>query len=123
LKPFAAALVALLGACAHDPGDPRATVDCVDLGTEPAIACEVKHASGASSFDVCWDLRYFCANGVQVTGTGYCVRVPPGGSVTRRIPLSGLARVDQCDTPTKSTVENVRMVLNEPPAGAHLRSW
>jgi hypothetical protein len=99
--------ITLLACKASAGGDVRATVSCE--GTNETIDCDVKHVEGSSGANVCWDLRFGCANGTSVTGQNFCQPVQPGGTVQKRIPLSQLTNASQCDSATTSQVENVKI--------------
>lgn len=88
-------------------GDVRATVSCE--GTNETIDCDVKHVEGSTPANVCWDLRFGCANGTSVTGQNFCQPVQPGATVQKRIPLSQLTNASQCDSATTSQVENIKI--------------
>lgn len=106
---LALGLLAALLACKASAGggDVRATVSCE--GTNETIDCDVRHVEGSSGANVCWDLRFGCANGTSVTGQNFCQPVQPGSTVQKRIPLSQLTNASQCDSATTSQVENVRI--------------
>jgi hypothetical protein len=101
-----ALLVAIL-ACKGKAPEGQATVLCE--GTKDSIDCEVKHVSGTTAINACWDLHFDCANGTLVDGANFCQVVQPGASVTKKIPLTDLTNYAKCDKASAMQVKNLKM--------------
>ncbi len=97
------ALFALCAACAV--GDSiNARVECE--GTNTDVVCDVTHLSGPAG-NVCWDVRFRCANGTVSEGTG-CADVQPGGTAQHLIPVTSLSNYGLCDQATSTEIVNLR---------------
>jgi hypothetical protein len=83
----------------------KATVDC--LGTAAGINCDVKQTEGARPLNVCWDLRFDCANGTVSEGKGLCQDVEPGKTARKVVPLTALSNSAKCDQVVESKVLNL----------------
>ena len=99
-------LLALCAACAV--GEPtNARVEC--LGETSDIVCDVTHLSGPGG-NVCWDVRFNCANGTISEGSG-CANVAAGATTQRRIPITSLSNYAACDQAVGTEVLNLRASL------------
>ena len=106
-----ACLVGTLLACNLTAGrDIRARVDC--QGKKRTVECTIKHMQGRQGANVCWDLYFKCANGIEVTGSGFCQSVAAGSTSGYSIPQSQLTNADQCDNAVVSEVRNLKVTPN-----------
>jgi hypothetical protein len=86
--------------------DVRVNVSCENVSD--GLTCDVVHTAGAHKVTACWDLKIPCNNGASATASA-CQVVDGGGKEVKKIPLSEIGGVNQCDKPKEIKLENMKL--------------